>query len=209
MLRITSKINLEDFAQTKKMRKDNNAELNNLAKKAQDGDIEAQEQLLARVDKLIIKYVRKYVKNTDMIEDCLQQCRFHLLKMLYHFDCTKPFIPWLTTVVRNCTLNYLRTQKKWRFYSFINAVDDGEDFQPECDSECVSDTIYREEISGFLHAAMKTLKDEFKRVIKYHYFDNMSCQDISRLEKAPIGTIKNRLFKARQILKGQLAHIVT
>ncbi|MCD4656210.1 MAG: sigma-70 family RNA polymerase sigma factor [Planctomycetes bacterium] len=209
MLRITSKINLEDFAQTRKLRKDNNAELNSLAEKAQEGDIDAQELLLARVDKLIIKYVRKYVRNSDMIEDCLQQCRFHLLKMLYHFDCSKPFIPWLTTVVRNCTLNYLRTQKKWRFYSISNAEEDGVEIQPECDLECVSEAIYREEISGFLHDALNTLKDEFKRVIMYHYFENMSCKDISRIEKAPIGTIKNRLFKARQALKGQLAHIVS
>ena len=208
MLRITSKINLEDLPQTKKLRKDNNAELNELAKRAQIGDIEAQEELLDKVDKLIIKYVRKYAKSPELIEDCLQQCRFHILKTIDRFDTSKPFIPWLTTVVRNCTLNYLRAQNKWKYYSFSSTDEDFEEIQPESDSEAVIDSMFRAEKVSYLRKALKNLKSEFKRVIMFHYFDNLSCEDISKIEKAPVGTIKNRLFKARQVLKGQLSHIV-
>ena len=208
MLRITSKINLEDFPQTRKLRKDNNAELRELAEKAQDGDVQAQEKLLAKVDKLIIKYVRKYAKSPELIEDCLQQCRFHILKTIDRFDCSKPFIPWLTTVVRNCTLNYLRAQSKWKYYSFSTNDEDFEEIQPESETEDVIDSMYRDEKVSHLRKALKNLKDEFKRVIMFHYFENMSCEDISKIEKAPVGTIKNRLFKARQVLKGQLSNII-
>jgi len=196
----------EQFAKTS--RKAKSDLLDELATKAQTGDKEAQEKLLAKIDRLIIKYIRKYLSNYELFEDCLQQCRWHLLKNLHRYDSSKPFIPWLTIVVRNCTLNFLRDQRKWKFFSFNIGEDDDEEFLPEAEADLPAQVLCKNELFQHLHFAIENLKPHYKRVIEQHYFQMLSCEEIAELENAPVGTVKNRLFKARNSLRGELAALV-
>ncbi len=205
---IIEEVKLNETTQAMKKAKENSDSLNRLAAKAKRGSKQAKENLLERINRLIIKYIRKYLSDFEHFEDCLQQCRCHLIKTIKQYDSTKPFIPWMTIVVRNCTLNFIRTLNKWRFRSFNIGDEDDEDLSPEANDESVFEILEQKELFSDLHLAIGKLQPHYRRVIEQHYFKRLSCEEIAKLEDAPIGTVKNRLFKARNILRTQLEPLV-
>lgn len=159
--------------------------------------------LLERHEGFFHAVAREYAPDPTQADDILQECRIHLLAQLHHYDPTRPLKPWLQTVVRNCARNYCRSARRWRARPY------GES-EPEVAAvtQDAGERLTDAETAATLRQLVSELPDLYRTVIVRKYFQEHSCETIASALKLPIGTVKNRLFRARQLLQDRLTRMM-
>ena len=167
--------------------KDNLSNIENqlLVMAAQDGDAEAMEKLVRRWQKKLWQYVYRLTSNSQATWDITQQCWLAIIKGLKKLNDPACFKAWAYRIATNKSMDWLKSKSKDQHISLdsIEAVccQEKEDLQ-------VKELIQR-------------LKNDSRAVLSLHYFEQLSIPEISIALNIPQGTVKSRLFKARQELK--------
>ncbi len=138
-------------------------------------------------------------KNPQDAEDLYQTTWERVIKSFKSYNREKPFEKWLWTVCVNShkdmMQNPFRTQVVtfeddeeilWRLSNLSNEIADLEEYM-------------------LLHKAIDSLEPELLQVVALYYFKDLSVGDISEILKIPEGTVKSRLFRAREIIRKELS----
>jgi RNA polymerase sigma-70 factor (ECF subfamily) len=187
------------------------AEDKTLVAKAQKGDMQAFEELVARHrDKI---YARAYsmMRNEDEALDLSQEAWVKAWQRLAQFQGDSSFATWMTRVVINLCLDQLRRQKRQRAES-IEAMDEesgGVERQMPPVTFNPTERLERGELRARIEAAMSKLSHEHRTVLVLHEFEEMEYKQIAKVMGCSIGTIMSRLFYARRRLATLLADLKT
>lgn len=92
---------------------DDEARWSQLMVDARDGDKRAYEQLLVELGTAIEHYVRARFGGSSIVEDCVQECLLTVHQARHTYDPTRPFRPWLFTIVRHKAIDVLRRRSSW------------------------------------------------------------------------------------------------
>ncbi len=154
--------------------------------------IEAQELLVKKYNRMVTGLCHGVMKNSNDVEDCVQECWLHLFKKLHLFQGRCALSSFVYRLVLNSALMYRRSYKlKTRYY--LNGLEDGD--LPSIYPRCVEDIFI-----GQLHSAIETLPPSQQSVLKLRA-QGLWYSEIAALQKKHIGTIKSNDFKGRQKLK--------
>jgi len=180
-----------------------------LVKRAQAGDASAYDELMRKYQERIYATVYHMTSNHEDANDLTQETFIKAYKVLTSFKGDASFYTWIYRIAVNKTINYLK-QRKNRVHMSLNDID----FQAEHDPDLValvSDKTPRRDIAltelqEKLNAAMLKLSEIHRLVVTLHDIQGLSHEEIGKIMDCNVGTVRSRLFYARQQLQGYLSN---
>ena len=168
------------------------------------GDTSAFGILIERYQNKAYAISIKIVQNHDDALDCVQDSFIKAFRNLGQFNFQSSFNTWLYRIVTNSSLDLLRKNKKFQNDVPIEKplTDDDDEYfiQIEDEKSGVEDIVQSNETVLAVRRAINELSDDFKKVIILFEIEQLSLIEVSRILNVPVGTVKSRLFRARERL---------
>ena len=152
---------------------------------AQDGDAEALDKLVCLWQKKLWQYVFRLTSDTHAAWDITQQCWLEIIKGLKKLNDPACFKAWAYRIATNKSMDWLKNKRKDKHIS-LDSI--------EIDCYQKNDDLRVKEL-------VQRLKTDSRAILSLYYFEQLSIPEISIALDIPQGTVKSRLFKARQELK--------
>jgi len=181
-----------------------------LIQRIQNGEQQAFTLLVRKYQNRVANILTRYVRNSGDIADVTQEVFIKVHKSLPSFRGDSAFYTWLYRITVNTAKNYLTSQSRRPPASDIDAVEadsyDGSDALKEADTP---ESILRsEEIKRVIMDTIEQLPAELKAAITLRELEGMSYDEIAQIEDCPIGTVRSRIFRARDAIDKQLAPLL-
>ena len=180
-----------------------------LVRRAKEGDLSAFDELIRRYQERVYATVYHMTSNHEDANDLTQETFVKAYKALGSFKGDSGFFTWVYRIAVNKTINFLK-QKKNRHNGFsLNDLDFNAEHDPDMVA-LVSDKNPRRdmglaELQEKLNEAMQKLSDVHRLVVTLHDVQGLSHEEIGKIMDCNPGTVRSRLFYARQQLQGSLA----
>jgi RNA polymerase sigma-70 factor (ECF subfamily) len=176
-------------------------------RRALGGDRAAFESLVRRHQTPLVNHLYRLTGSRDGALDLAQDVFIKVYTSLASFDPKYRFTTWLYRIASNCAIDQLR-KKQVTTYPLDPAY--GEDDGPSPEQRLAGpgpdpDQVLRlRELQGRLDLAIEALPPAYKELILLRHRHHCRYDEIARVTRLPIGTVKNRIFRAREVLRGQL-----
>ena len=173
-----------------------------LAYKAADGFDSAFETLVRKYERLVSTCVYSVVKNPEDVADVSQDVFLKVYKSIGSFKGESEFSTWLYRIAKNTALDFVRKQKQSAL-SIDSSGPEGEGLELRDDNESSNPekSALRNEKKEILLNAVNSLSDEHREIIILRDFNDYSYEEISDKLNIETGTVKSRLFRAREQLR--------
>ncbi|HTR40200.1 MAG TPA: sigma-70 family RNA polymerase sigma factor [Pseudomonadales bacterium] len=182
-----------------------------LVDRAQRGDLQAYDELVKRYQERIYATVYHMTSNHEDANDLAQESFVKAFQALKSFKGGSSFYTWLYRIAVNKTINFLK-QRKNRQHMSLNDLDFNAEHDPDLVALISDKTPRREvgltELQEKLNAALLKLSDSHRMAVVLHDVQGLSHEEIAKIMKCNIGTVRSRLFYARQQLQALLADYV-
>ncbi|MBL4660272.1 MAG: RNA polymerase sigma factor RpoE [Alcanivoracaceae bacterium] len=177
-----------------------------LVKQAQKGDIKAFELLVQRYQQKVGGVVSKLIKDYHEIQDITQDVFIKVYKALPKFRGDSAFYTWIYRIAINTAKNHLVAKGRRIQNSDIEPAD-AENFPSSFEHQNFDtpDAEYeRQEIEKVVHDSIADLPDDLKKAIILREVDGLSYEEIAKEMDCPIGTVRSRIFRARDAVDSAL-----
>ncbi|AGH80026.1 RNA polymerase sigma factor RpoE [Psychromonas sp. CNPT3] len=177
-----------------------------LIQRIQGGEQLAFTLLVRKYQNRIANILTRYIRNSGDIPDVVQEVFIKVYKALPSFRGESAFYTWLYRITVNTAKNYLTSQSRRPPLSDIDALEadhyDGSDALRDISSP--EALLRSEEIKTVILNAIAQLPSELKAAITLRELEGMSYENIAQIENCPIGTVRSRIFRAREAIDKQL-----
>jgi RNA polymerase sigma-70 factor, ECF subfamily len=181
-----------------------------LVSRVQHGDKAAFDLLVIKYQHKIIQLVNRYVKDPSEAQDVAQEAFIKAYRALGTFRGEAAFYTWLYRIAINTAKNYLilRTRRHSNYQLDIQEVE-AIGNEPQLQGmDTPEQLILNEEIMTTLNKAIEDLPEEMLLAFKLREFEGLSYEEIALAMDCPIGTIRSRLFRAREAIDKQLTPLL-
>ncbi len=181
-----------------------------LVKAAKDGDMEAFEELVRRYSNLLYNRAMAFVREQDTALDISQEAWVRVWRGLRKFKGDCAFATWVTRIVTNLCIDYVRRLQRNRNLS-IEALEEeigGVERLVEPIEVDPLEGLTVEEQRLVLREALGQLTEVHRAVIILHEFENLSYKEIAKIMGCSLGTVMSRLFYARRSLAAAVREIL-
>jgi RNA polymerase sigma-70 factor (ECF subfamily) len=173
-----------------------------LVEQAQQGNQRAFDVLISKYQHRVVGLARRFVKDDELAQDVAQDVFVKVYKALPRFRGDSAFYTWMYRITVNTAKNYLTAQSRRPPQQDV-AVEDAEryvagDALRELGSP--EERLHAEELEKVLMATLEDLPEELRVAITLREFDGLSYEEISQVMACPIGTVRSRIFRAREAL---------
>ena len=179
-----------------------------LVRRAQREDLMAYEALVRRYQERIYATVYHMTSNHEDANDLAQETFIKAFRALKSFKGDSSFYTWIYRIAVNKTINFLK-QRKNRVQMSLNDVDFNAENDPDLVALISERTPRRDlslsELQEKLNAAMQKLSEHHRMVVTLHDVQGLSHEEIGKIMDCNIGTVRSRLFYARQQLQAHLS----
>ncbi len=177
--------------------------------RAQQGDMVAYDQLVAAYQGRIYGLLYNMTSNKEDAEDLLQEVFLKAYRALPKFRGKSSFYTWIYRIAVNRAINFVKKRKRRQALS-LDDLDMGIDRDPALVQMSSSDTpdrdIRMKELQEKLNKALQTLSENHRTVVVLHDIQGLPHHEIGRIMGCSPGTVRSRLFYARQQLQAQLVN---
>jgi len=179
-----------------------------LVNRAKEEDAAAYDQLVRKYQERIYATVYHMTSNHEDANDLTQETFIKAYRALKSFKGDSSFYTWIYRIAINKTINFLK-QRKNRVHLSLNDMDFNAENDPDMVA-LVSDRTPRRdlnlsELSEKLNAALQKLSEHHRMVVTLHDIQDMSHDEIAKIMDCNVGTVRSRLFYARQQLQATLS----
>ncbi len=179
-----------------------------LVRRAQKEDMRAYDELVRRYQERLYATVYHMTSNHEDANDLTQETFIKAYRALKSFKGDSSFYTWIYRIAVNKTINFLK-QRKSRVLLSLNDVDFNAENDPDLVALISDKTPRRDlnlsELQEKLNAAMQKLSEHHRMVVTLHDIQGLSHEEIGKIMDCNVGTVRSRLFYARQQLQGYLA----
>jgi RNA polymerase sigma-70 factor (ECF subfamily) len=179
-----------------------------LVRRARKGDLEAYDDLVKRYQERIYATIYHMTSNHEDANDLAQESFIKAFQALKSFKGGSSFYTWLYRIAVNKTINFLK-QRKNRTHMSLNDIDFNAEHDPDL-MALISDKTPRRaaaltELQKKLNEALLKLSEPHRLVVVLHDVQGQSHEEIAEIMNCNIGTVRSRLFYARQQMQAELA----
>lgn len=178
-----------------------------LVERVQHGDKKAFELLFSKYQRKLMRLVSRLVRDQAEAEDVVQEAFIKAYRALPQFRGDSAFYTWLYRIGINTAKNYLVTQGRRAPTSTDADVEEAETFD---DGERLRDVntpesmLATKQIAQTVNLAMEALPDELRMAISLREIEGLSYDEIADVMECPIGTVRSRIFRAREAIAEKL-----
>ena len=181
-----------------------------LVERVQKGEKHAFDLLISKYQHRIVNLVRRYVSDPDEALDVAQESFIKAYRAIKNFRGDSAFYTWLYRIAINTAKNWLVAQKRRPPLSDIDAADAEQyDFDSRLKEKGTPENeLLREEISRTVFASISALPEDLRTAIMLREMEGMSYEEIATTMDCPIGTVRSRIFRAREAIDSQLRPLI-
>ena len=177
-----------------------------LVKRAKKGDSRAFDLLVLKYQGRVAQLVSRYLNNTAEVEDVTQEAFIKAYRALPNFRGDSAFYTWLYRIAANAAKNHLVALG--RRPSSDVALDDSQVFDvPGClkDHESPDEVIMGQQLEALISRTIEELPVELRAALTLREFEGLSYEEIADVLECPIGTVRSRIFRAREAIDVKVA----
>ena len=178
-----------------------------LVERAQRGDKQAFGLLVEKYQRKLARLLSRFVRDPAEVEDVTQEAFIKAYRALPKFRGDSAFYTWLYRIGINTAKNYLMAAGRRAPTSTgvdseeAESLDEGEQLR---DINTPESLLLSREIGDTVNATMESLPEELRTAIQLREIEGMSYEDIAQIMNCPIGTVRSRIFRAREAIAEQL-----
>lgn len=173
-----------------------------LVLRVQKGDKRAFDLLVLKYQYKLQAIVGRFIRDTDEVADVTQEAFIKAYKALPKFRGDSQFFTWLYRIAINTAKNYLVSKSRRPTNTDID-VEDAEQFSNNdklIDEATPENTIMTEELATIIKNGLSALPEDLRTALTLREFEGMSYEDIAAVMDCPVGTVRSRIFRAREFL---------
>ncbi len=181
-----------------------------LVERVQQGDKKAFDLLVLKYQLRVSKLVARFLRNNADVPDVVQEAFIKAYRALPNFRGDSAFYTWLYRIAINTAKNHLVSMGRRSAPGSID-VQDAEDYGA---SEWLKEYSSPErealasELETTIHQAMSDLPTDLREAITLREIEGLSYEDIAQVMDCPIGTVRSRIFRAREAIDGKLSPLL-
>ena len=177
-----------------------------LVKRAKKGDSRAFDLLVLKYQGRVAQLVSRYLNNAAEVEDVTQEAFIKAYRALPNFRGESAFYTWLYRIAANAAKNHLVALG--RRPTSDMALDDSEVFDvpgPLKDHESPDEVIMGQQLEALISRTIEELPVELRAALTLREFEGLSYEEIADVLECPIGTVRSRIFRAREAIDVKVA----
>jgi RNA polymerase sigma-70 factor (ECF subfamily) len=170
-----------------------------LVQRAQRGDLRAFDLLVLKYQGRIAALVSRYIADPGEVEDVTQEAFIKAYRALEKFRGDSAFYTWLYRIAANAAKNHLVA--KGRRPGADATIEDAEAFESSgalAEAGTPEALAMGEELARVLEDALQALPEELRAALTLREFEGLSYDDIAAVLECPVGTVRSRIFRARE-----------
>ena len=180
-----------------------------LVERAVAGDQKAFELLVVKYQRRIQRLIGRMVRDVDLVEDIAQETFIRAYRALAQFRGEAQFYTWLYRIAINTAKKALMDLKRNPTVSENTYKSDDDDETSPIENELTSPetpeaVLASKEIAELINAAMEALPEELRQAITLREIEGLSYEEISEAMSCPIGTVRSRIFRAREAISAKV-----
>ncbi|SJM92214.1 RNA polymerase, sigma 24 (sigma E) factor [Crenothrix polyspora] len=181
-----------------------------LVLKVQQGDKKSYDLLVLKYQHRIIQLVNRYVKDPSEAQDVAQEAFIKAYRALGSFRGDSAFYTWLYRIAINTAKNYLvaRTRRSSDYEVDIQDAEASENAPQLQGMETPERLLISQEIVDTIKSAIEKLPEDMRIAIMLREFEGMSYEEIAETMECPVGTVRSRLFRAREAIDSKLTPLL-
>jgi RNA polymerase sigma-70 factor (ECF subfamily) len=170
------------------------------------GDPRAYERLVVKYQRRIERLISRMVRDTDLVPDIAQETFIRAYRSLGQFRGEAQFYTWLYRIAVNTAKKALGDLRRDRLVTetTLRTRDDEDEalaLESELSTEETPETLLAaKEIATAVHEAMQALPEDLRQAVTLREIDGLSYHDIAAVMGCPIGTVRSRIFRAREAI---------
>lgn len=170
------------------------------------GDTNSFEMMIIKYQRKLYATIINIVKDADLAQDIVQEAFMKSFEKLDSLRNRNQFYPWLKRIAINCA--FLTFEKNKRMVDVFSKNDDedkGDDFFDRItDGVTPEEDLLNDELKRYVRNFVDALPAKLRVVIILREVEDMSYEEIAEMLQIPVGTVRSRLFNARQYIKQRL-----
>ncbi|HEX4405075.1 MAG TPA: RNA polymerase sigma factor [Polyangia bacterium] len=181
-------------------------DVEDLARRAQQGDVAAFERLIAEHVPLVRRFARAFTRSHEAADDLAQDALLKVYRSIGGYRFQSSFSTWLYAIVRNVYLDDARS-RAGRERAAERPLDaGGVDGDPTTDPDAprADRRLEREELRRQVWDALGNIPADFRSTLVLYDIEGLTYEEIAAIERAPLGTVKSRLSRGREHLRRAL-----
>ncbi len=181
-----------------------------LVKRVQKGDKGAFDVLVLKYEQKIVNLVMRYVRDPEQALDISQEAFIKAYRALPRFRGDSAFYTWLYRIAVNTAKNYLAAQRR-RPTDIELDLQDPEQYGLHAklkETDTPEGVTLSKELQETLERAIEALPDDLRTAIILRELDGMSYEEIAQTMDCPVGTVRSRIFRARDAIAKKVGALV-
>ena len=185
-----------------------------LVERVKLGDVKAFEMLVVKYQRRIERLIGRMVRDVDIVQDIAQETFIRAYRALPQFRGDSAFYTWLYRIAVNTAKKALMDMKRDPLVSesWRRSDEDGEEparAESELsDGETPEGILASKEIAAAVNSAVEALSEELRQAITLREIEGLSYEEIAEAMNCPIGTVRSRIFRAREAIAVKLRPLV-
>jgi RNA polymerase sigma-70 factor (ECF subfamily) len=178
-----------------------------LVARAQGGDKQAFSLLVEKYQRKLARLLSRFIRDPAEVEDVTQEAFIKAYRALPAFRGDSAFYTWLYRIGINTAKNYLMAMGRRAPTSTEIEAEEAEGFEEGeqlRDINTPESVLLSKEIAETVNATIEQLPEELRTAIQMREIEGMSYEDIAKAMDCPIGTVRSRIFRAREAIAEQL-----
>ena len=181
-----------------------------LVERVKLGDVRAFEMLVVKYQRRIERLIGRMVRDVNIVQDIAQETFIRAYRALPQFRGDSAFYTWLYRIAVNTAKKALMDMKRdpLVFESMLRNDEDGEEPSRAegelSDGETPEGILASKEIAAAVNSAVEALSDELRQAITLREIEGLSYEEIAEAMNCPIGTVRSRIFRAREAIAVKL-----
>lgn len=181
-----------------------------LVERVQKGDKRAFDLLVIKYQHKICAVISRFVRDHAEVQDVAQDAFIKAYRALPNFRGESAFYTWMYRIAINTAKNYLVARNRRPPSSDLD-VEEAE-FFPDNDNIHEMNTpernLLRDELHGVIDQAFKDLPDDLRMAVTLRELDGLSYEEIAEVMECPIGTVRSRIFRAREAIDKKIQPLI-
>lgn len=182
-----------------------------LVERAQQGDNRAFDLLVRKYQHKIIGLISRYVHDHAEVQDVAQEAFIKAYRALGNFRSESAFYTWMYRIAINTAKNHLVSRSRRPPGSDVD-ISDAEIIDHSgrlADSESPEASIARDQLEAAVYQAIENLPDDLRTAITLRELDGLAYEDIAQVMQCPVGTVRSRIFRAREAVDEHIRPMVS
>ncbi|MGI9295718.1 MAG: RNA polymerase sigma factor RpoE [Pseudomonadales bacterium] len=182
-----------------------------LVQRVQGGDNRAFDLLVIKYQHKILGLVSRYVRDSSEVQDVTQEAFIKAYRALPRFRGDSAFYTWLYRIAINTAKNHLMAKSRRPPGSDVD-LEDAEYYESATalkDIETPENQLFGEELKAVVNKSISQLPEDLRTAVTLREFDGLSYEEIADIMDCPVGTVRSRIFRAREAIDKQLQPLLS